>query len=163
MAKKAPAPQSPLTAARSAVDAASLRHARRVAGAARYIGDTANTAAKAAAFGALLGARYVSGFAREDQINKNAYGYTLVASGTWNDVYAGVNLSPFAVYKHDFAGNSHQTGNFVEGRMAYTLGLRASYLNSLEAEVQYTEFYGAGENNGARDRDNIGLNVKYAF
>lgn len=100
---------------------------------------------------------------RKDQINKNAYGYTLVLSGTWNDVYAGVNLSPFAVYKNDFEGNSHQTGNFIEGRQAYTLGLRASYLNSLEAEVQYTEFYGAGQNNGSRDRDNIGLNVKYSF
>ena len=106
---------------------------------------------------------YISGYDRDDQINKNAYGYTLVASGTWNDVYAGVNLSPFAVYKHDFEGNSHQTGNFIEGRKAYTLGLRASYLNSLEAEVQYTEFYGAGQNNGSRDRDNIGLNVKYSF
>ncbi|MDP9941696.1 DUF1302 domain-containing protein [Ectopseudomonas alcaliphila] len=100
---------------------------------------------------------------RDDQINKNAYGYTLVLSGTWNDVYAGVNLSPFAVFKHDFEGNSHQTGNFIEGRKAYTLGMRASYLNSLEAEIQYTEFYGAGQNNGARDRDNIGLNVKYSF
>ena len=106
---------------------------------------------------------YISGYDRDDQINKNAYGYTLVLSGTWNDVYAGVNLSPFAVFKHDFEGNSHQTGNFIEGRKAYTVGMRASYLNSLEAEIQYTEFYGAGQNNGSRDRDNIGLNVKYSF
>ncbi|MGQ7957353.1 DUF1302 domain-containing protein [Pseudomonas sp. SP16.1] len=106
---------------------------------------------------------YVSGYDRDDQINKNAYGYTLLLSGTWNDVYAGVNLSPFAVFKHDFEGNSHQTGNFVEGRMAYTVGMRASYLNSLEAEIQYTEFYGAGQNNAARDRDNVGVNVKYSF
>ncbi|MDP3813524.1 DUF1302 domain-containing protein [Pseudomonas sp.] len=106
---------------------------------------------------------YISGYDRDDQINKNAYGYTLAVNGTWNDVYAGVNLSPFAVYKHDFEGNSHQTGNFIEGRQAYTLGLRASYLNSLEAELQYTEFYGAGQNNATRDRDNIGLNVKYSF
>jgi hypothetical protein len=106
---------------------------------------------------------YVSGYGRDDQINKNSYGYTLVLSGTWNDVYAGVNLSPFAVYKHDFEGNSHQTGNFIEGRQAYTLGMRANYLNSLEAEVQYTEFYGAGQNNSGTDRDNIGVNVKYSF
>jgi hypothetical protein len=106
---------------------------------------------------------YVSGYERDAQINKNAYGYTLVLSGTWNDVYAGVNLSPFAVYKHDFEGNSHQTGNFIEGRQAYTLGMRANYLNSLEAEVQYTEFYGAGQNNSGTDRDNIGINVKYSF
>ncbi|MDM8350152.1 DUF1302 domain-containing protein [Pseudomonas sp. sp1636] len=106
---------------------------------------------------------YVSGYDRDDQVNKNAYGYTLMLSGTWNDVYAGVNLSPFAVYKDDFEGNSHQTGNFIEGRKAYTLGLRASYQSNLEAELQYTEFYGAGQNNATRDRDNIGLNVKYSF
>ncbi|SER39895.1 Protein of unknown function [Pseudomonas cuatrocienegasensis] len=106
---------------------------------------------------------YINGYDRDDQINKNAYGYTLVLSGTWNDVYAGVNLSPFAVFKHDFKGNSHQTGNFIEGRKAHTLGLRASYLNSLEAELQYTAFYGAGQNNASRDRDNLGVNVKYSF
>lgn len=106
---------------------------------------------------------YVSGYEREDQVNRNSYGYTLVLSGTWNDVYAGVNLSPFAVYKDDFQGNSHQTGNFIEGRKAYTLGMRASYQNALEAELQYTEFYGAGQNNSGRDRDNVGLNVKYSF
>ncbi|MDX1355899.1 MAG: DUF1302 domain-containing protein [Halomonas venusta] len=106
---------------------------------------------------------YISGYDRDDQINKNAYGYTLVASGTWNDVYAGVNMSPFAVFKHDFEGNSHQTGNFIEGRKAYTLGVKASYLNSLEGELAYTEFFGGGQNNGSRDRDNIGVNVKYSF
>ncbi|MDO9616702.1 MAG: DUF1302 domain-containing protein [Pseudomonas sp.] len=101
--------------------------------------------------------------AKQDCATSDAYGYTLVLSGTWNDVYAGVNLSPFTVFKHDFQGNSHQTGNFIEDRKAYTLGLRASYLNSLEAEIQYTEFMGAGQSNSGRDRDNIGLNVKYSF
>lgn len=106
---------------------------------------------------------YVSGYGDEDQLDRDAYGYTLAMSGTWNDVYAGVGLSPFGVFKHDFQGNSHQTGNFIEGRMAYTVGLRANYLNSLEAELQYTEFYGAGQNNSGRDRDNVGVNVKYSF
>ncbi|TBU90615.1 DUF1302 domain-containing protein [Phytopseudomonas dryadis] len=106
---------------------------------------------------------YVNGYDRSDQVDRNAYGYTLVLSGTWNDVLAGVNLSPFVVYRDDFAGNSYQTGSFIEGRKAYTLGVRAHYLNSLEAELQYTEFYGAGNNNAVRDRDNIGVNVKYSF
>ncbi|WP_251701803.1 DUF1302 domain-containing protein [Metapseudomonas boanensis] len=106
---------------------------------------------------------YVSGGDRDDQVNKNAYGYTLLMSGTWNDVYAGVNISPYVVYKDDFEGNSYQTGNFIEGRKAYTLGVKASYLNSLEAELQYTEFFGGGQNNSVRDRDNVGVNVKYSF
>ncbi|MBX9914132.1 MAG: DUF1302 domain-containing protein [Pseudomonadaceae bacterium] len=106
---------------------------------------------------------YLSGYDRSSQINRNAYGYTLLLNGTWNDVFAGVNVSPYAVYKSDFEGNSSQTGNFVDGRQAYTLGLRASYLSSLEAELAYTEFYGAGQDNVVRDRDNIGMNVKYSF
>jgi hypothetical protein len=106
---------------------------------------------------------YVSGGDRDDQVNKNAYGYTLLLSGTWNDVYAGVNVSPYVVYKDDFEGNSYQTGNFIEGRKAYTVGVKATYLNSLEAELQYTEFYGGGQNNSVRDRDNVGFNVKYSF
>ena len=57
----------------------------------------------------------------------------------------------------------HGTGNFIEGRKAYTLGVKATYLNALEAELQYTEFYGAGQNNAGRDRDNVGFNVKYSF
>ncbi|WP_426141710.1 DUF1302 domain-containing protein [Pseudomonas sp. DWP3-1-2] len=106
---------------------------------------------------------YIAGYDRGDQVNKNAYGYTLLLQGTWNDLYAGVNVSPFLIYKDDFEGNSHQTGNFIEGRKAYTLGVKASYQNRLETELQYTEFYGGGKNSSIRDRDNIGLNVKYSF
>ena len=106
---------------------------------------------------------YASGFGDSDQIDANAYGYTLLLNGTWNDVYAGVNLSPYTVYKSDFSGNSSQTGNFVEGRQAATFGLRASYLSSLEGELAYTTFWGAGQDNSSRDRDNVGVNVKYSF
>ncbi len=101
--------------------------------------------------------------AKQDCADRDAYGYTLLLQGTWNDVYAGVNLSPFTVFKHDFQGDSHQTGNFIEDRKAYTVGVRASYMSSLEAELQYTEFMGGGQSNSGRDRDNVGLNVKYSF
>lgn len=116
----------------------------------RYVSGRANKA-------------YVSGYEDGDQITRDAYGYTLLFTGTWNDVYSGLNVSPFAVFKHDFKGNSHQTGNFIDGRKAHTLGLRANYLRVIDAEIQYTAFYGAGRNNGLRDRDNIGMSVKYAF
>lgn len=106
---------------------------------------------------------YLAGFGDDAQITRNAYGATLMLVGTWNDLIGGVNVSPFAVYKDDLKGNSHQTGNFIEGRKAYTLGVRAQYQNRLEAELQYTEFYGGGQTNAVRDRDNIGLNVKYSF
>ena len=104
---------------------------------------------------------YVSGGDRDDQVNRDSYSYTAMLNGTWNDVYAGVNVSPYVVYKDDFKGNSYQAGNTIEGRKAYTLGIKANYQNKLEAELQYTEFYGGGQNNGIRDRDNVGFNLKY--
>jgi len=106
---------------------------------------------------------YVDDGGRADQVSRNAYGYTLVLSGTWNDAFAGVNVSPYLVYKDDFSGNSHMTGNFVQGRKAYTLGVRGNYNQRLEVELQYTEFFGGGQNNKMRDRDNIGFNLKYSF
>jgi hypothetical protein len=56
--------QARLDAAKAAVDAASRRHAQSVAGVVRHAAGTANTVAKTAAFGVLLGARYVAGFAQ---------------------------------------------------------------------------------------------------
>ncbi|MFZ6045426.1 DUF1302 domain-containing protein [Pseudomonas sp. CR3202] len=106
---------------------------------------------------------YSSGFGRDSQVDRNAYGYVIQFAGTWNDVFAGINLSPYLVFREDFRGNSYSAGNFIEGRKAHTLGLKASYRSSLEAELQYTEFYGAGQHNSSRDRDNIGLNLKYSF
>ena len=96
---------------------------------------------------------------RDDQINRNAYSYTMVAAGTWNDVFAGVNLSPSVAWNHNFEGNSHQAGSYVEGDKAYTIGLDASYQNTLEAGIAYTDFI----DSGIDDRDNIGVNVKYSF
>ncbi len=98
-----------------------------------------------------------------DQISRDSYGYTLLLSGSWNDVYAGVKLSPYVVFQDDFKGNSDRTGNFIEGRKAHTLGIDASYLNSFELGMQYTEYYGAGQNNSLRDRDNVSLSAKYSF
>ncbi len=106
---------------------------------------------------------YVSGFGRDSQVTADSYGATVMVSGTWNNLVGGVNVSPFVTYKDDFKGNSHVSGNFIEGRKAYSLGLKASYQNSLEGELQYTEFYGGGRNNAMRDRDNVGVNVKYSF
>ncbi|QKZ03691.1 MULTISPECIES: DUF1302 domain-containing protein [Pseudomonas] len=108
-------------------------------------------------------AAYAVGFGDDAQITRDAYGATLMLMGTWNNVLGGMNVTPFVTYKDDFRGNSHQTGNFIEGRKAYSVGVKASYQNRLEGELQYTEFYGAGQKNATRDRDNLGFNVKYSF
>jgi len=104
---------------------------------------------------------YFEGGTDDDQISRNAYGFTLSFEGTWNNVF-GLTLKPFIVYQDSFKGNSHMTGNFIEGAKAYSIGMRAE-LENLEAEMQYTQFWGGGINNMMRDRDNASFNVKYSF
>jgi hypothetical protein len=38
---------------------------------------------------------YVGDASDSDQVSRDSYGYTLLLSGSWNDVYAGVKLSPY--------------------------------------------------------------------
>ncbi|MDF3937202.1 DUF1302 domain-containing protein [Pseudomonas citronellolis] len=106
---------------------------------------------------------YVGGADDDQQITRDSYGYTLLLSGTWNDVFAGVKLTPYVVYQDDFKGNSDRTGNFIEGRKAYTLGADATYLNAFQVGMQYTNYYGAGDDNSMRDRDNVSITGKYSF
>ena len=95
-----------------------------------------------------------------NQITADSYGGTVMLGGSWNDVYAGVKLSPYVAYQNDFQGNSDLTGNFSEGSKAYTLGMDASYLNSFEVGLAYTDYRGI---NSLYDRDFVSLSGKYAF
>ncbi|WP_222937537.1 DUF1302 domain-containing protein [Spartinivicinus ruber] len=98
-----------------------------------------------------------------ERLDKFSWGYTLVASGTWNDVFAGVNLNPVFRFKHDVEGNSRRTGSFMEDRKAATIALNANYLGTMSAGISYTNFFGAERRNKLNDRDNIAVNFKYAF
>nr|WP_281686802.1 DUF1302 domain-containing protein [Pseudomonas citronellolis] len=106
---------------------------------------------------------YANGEGNDVQISRDSYGYTLMLQGSWDNVFAGVKLSPYVVYQDDFKGNSDRTGNFIEGRKAYTLGADATYLNSFQVGLQYTNYFGAGDNNTLRDRDNVSITGKYSF
>ncbi|WP_422909412.1 DUF1302 domain-containing protein [Pseudomonas sp. MAC6] len=106
---------------------------------------------------------YVNSAGDDVQVTRDSYGYTLLLTGSWNDIFAGVTLAPYAVYQDDFKGNSNRVGNFIEGRKAYTLGVDAIYLNSFQVGMQYTNYYGADDNNVMRDRDNISITGKYSF
>ena len=106
---------------------------------------------------------YVNGEGNDVQITRDSYGYTLMLQGSWDNVFAGVKLAPFVVYQDDFKGNSDRNGNFIEGRKAYTLGADATYLNSFQVGLQYTNYFGAGDNNSMRDRDNVSITGKYSF
>lgn len=98
-----------------------------------------------------------------DYLDDLSMGYRVVLTSTYNDVFAGVALSPVLRFAHDFKGNSHRTGNFLENRKAGTVGVNALYNQALEVGIAYNTFWGAESSNLLSDRDNLTATVKYSF
>ncbi|MDF3029670.1 MAG: hypothetical protein K0R03_228 [Moraxellaceae bacterium] len=99
----------------------------------------------------------------DDYLDDLSMGYRIVLTNTYNDVFAGVALSPVLRFAHDFKGNSHRTGNFLENRKAGTVGVNALYNQKLEVGVAYNAFWGAENSNLLHDRDNVTASIKYSF
>lgn len=98
-----------------------------------------------------------------DYLDRLSMGYRLVLTSTYNDVFAGVALSPAIRFAHDFKGNSHRAGNFLENRKAATVGVSALYNQAFETAIAYNTFWGAKGSNLLADRDNVTLTLKYSF
>lgn len=93
-----------------------------------------------------------------------SWGYRMRAALTYNDVFAGVNLTPQLAFSHDVKGHAPGPGaNFIEDRQSIGTSLRADYLNQYSATLGYTTFYGNSRLNALHDRDNLQLSVSYAF
>lgn len=99
----------------------------------------------------------------EDYLDDLSWGYRAVFAFTYNDVFAGVNLTPTIRWSHDVDGNSVRGGNFLEGRKSLSIGVNAIYQLNWEISLGYTAFMGADERNSLVDRDNVTFNVKYGF
>ncbi len=93
-----------------------------------------------------------------------SWGYRIAGRLTYNNVFAGVNVLPRFAWSHDVTGNTPGPGgNFLEGRKAITLGMGFDYQNSWQADISYTNFFGAGRYNLLNDRDFAAFNLKYLF
>jgi hypothetical protein len=93
-----------------------------------------------------------------------SWGYRVLMRAEYLGALGPVNLTPQIAFAHDVDGTTPQPlGNFVEGRKAVTLSLGASYLNSLQGEVSYTNFFGGGDFNLINDRDFVSISVSYFF
>lgn len=99
----------------------------------------------------------------DNYLDKFSWGYRAVLTATYNDVFAGVALSPVLRFAHDVQGNSHRTGNFLEDRKSATVGVNALYNQVLEVGVAYNAFWGEEQSNLLHDRDNLTANIKYSF
>lgn len=90
-----------------------------------------------------------------------SWGYRVRASLDYTDVFAGINLTPNVAWSHDVSGNS-PAPNFIEDRIAVSVGLIADYLNIYRADISYTSFLNA-DYDEQEDRDFISLSFSVAF
>ena len=96
-------------------------------------------------------------------LDDTSWGYRAVVKAEYNNIFAGISMSPSVRLAHDVDGNSPIGGNFMEGRKAATLGLDFVYLNNLEVALSGTSFWGAKYSNKLADRNNASVSVKYSF
>ena len=94
-------------------------------------------------------------------VTDTSWGYRVRGSLTYNDAFAGVNLTPSFAWSHDVDGWSPNT-NFNEGTKALSIGLGAEYLNRYTSNLSYTVFSG-GDYNTQKDRDFISLSFGVSF
>ncbi|MDI1250884.1 MAG: DUF1302 domain-containing protein [Lacunisphaera sp.] len=93
-----------------------------------------------------------------------SWGYQLVGRLDYNNVYAGVNVSPLVVFSHDVGGNTPlPLGNFLHGRKTITVGAEFTFQNAWAFDLRYVNFFGAGRYNLLGDRDYVSCNLKYSF
>ncbi|PIE43191.1 MAG: peptide ABC transporter substrate-binding protein [Gammaproteobacteria bacterium] len=93
-----------------------------------------------------------------------SFGYRVRLVLDYSNVIAGVNLQPALAWSHDVHGTGPEPGsNFIEGRKAIGLSLKATYLNAYTGSIGYTNYFGGGRFNMVNDRDNISASVSYSF
>lgn len=97
-------------------------------------------------------------------------GYTTRLSGgirlrsglTYNNAFAGVNMTPNLSIAYDKGYGPEPGSQFIDDRLTVGLGVSFLYLNQTSVDVSYTNFSG-GKYNQLKDRDNISLSAKYSF
>jgi hypothetical protein len=94
-------------------------------------------------------------------VTDSSWGYRIRMGLTYNDVIAGINLTPSFAWSHDVDGYSPNS-NFNEDAKALSVALGAEYLNRYTASLSYTTFSG-GDYNTIVDRDFLSLSLSVSF
>lgn len=93
-----------------------------------------------------------------------SWGYRAAIRFDYLNAFPGVNLFPSISWQHDVNGTTPTPlGNFVEGRKAVSLGLRAVVREMVTVDLSYSNYFGAGKFNLINDRDFVSASVKYSF
>ncbi|MBU2010952.1 DUF1302 domain-containing protein [Stutzerimonas kunmingensis] len=114
-----------------------------------------------AIYGSPTNAAALADYGRHGFVTANSWGYRLRALADYNNVFAGVNLTPNISFSHDVDGYG-PNGLFNEGAKAVSVGVDAVYQNMYTASLSYTDFFG-GDYNTLVDRDFLAFSVGVNF
>lgn len=93
-----------------------------------------------------------------------SWGYRAALRFDYLNAFPGINLYPSISWQHDVNGTTPTPlGNFIEGRKAVSLGLRAIVRETVTVDLSYSNYFGAGKFNLINDRDFVSASVKYSF
>lgn len=100
----------------------------------------------------------------DDFPDSTSAGYQMRGEFEYNNVIGPINVLPRFAWRHDISGNTPGPGgNFLADRKAITLGLGFTYQNEWQADISYTNFFGAGRHNLGNDRDFVAFSLQYSF
>lgn len=95
-------------------------------------------------------------------INDLAYGYTAVASYTYNNLFWNLNVNPVFVFKHDLEGNMpFNNGAITEEQRVVKVGVTFDYQSTMSLNIAATKWISQDGTFG--DRDNVAATFKYSF
>lgn len=120
-------------------------------------GDTDIKYGRSDVYGEAMGDSTDDGFTTE-----SSYGYRLRVVADYSDVFAGVNLKPTIAWSDDVKGYSNPGGNFSEGQQKLGLSVQATYLETYNASIAYTQYMG-GDYSVVNDRDFASMSIGMQF
>lgn len=93
-----------------------------------------------------------------------SWGYQILGKLDYNNLFAGINVSPSVAYTHDVKGNTPlPLGNYLHGRSTLNLSVEFTYQNAWALELRYVAFNGGEPYNLLADRDYFATTLKYSF
>lgn len=103
-----------------------------------------------------------AGCANEGYVSDFAWGYRMKMDVTYNDVFAGVAVTPSIFWSHDVKGVSADS-QFNEDRKVLGLGAKFSYNKKYTLDLGYTTYSDSAKYDALRDRDFYSATFNVSF
>ncbi len=97
----------------------------------------------------------------DEEVSTTAWGVAAEWDATWQSVLPAVDVTLALFAQYDFAGNSHLTGNFSEGRLLSSVGLSSVIHNDWEAGLSYARTDYSDSNYEVQNTVNFNVNYKF--